>query len=62
MLHVAIWKVPQHGKPGPVKIFSKNRAIGVGLRLLVSIAATQLSILIAFNLFNVTNWMPPITP
>lgn len=45
---------------GRAKIFSKNSAIGIGLRLLVSIAATELAILIAFNLIGVEKWLPQL--
>ncbi|MDA8161334.1 MAG: EAL domain-containing protein [Desulfobacteraceae bacterium] len=47
-------------KRGRAKIFSKNSAIGIGLRLLVSIAATELAILIAFNLIGVEKWLPQL--
>ena len=41
-------------------IFSKNSAIGIGLRLLVSIAATELCIMVAFNIVRIGKWMSPL--
>ncbi|MDA8088768.1 MAG: EAL domain-containing protein [Nitrospiraceae bacterium] len=45
---------------GWANIFIKNSAIGIGFRLLIGIAAVELSIMVAFNLLKVANWMPPL--
>lgn len=42
------------------KIFGKNSAIGIGLRLLVSIVATELLIMVTFNLVGVEKWLPSL--
>ncbi len=41
-------------------MFSKNSSVGIGSRIIASIAATELFIMISFNIFKVENLMPPL--